>query len=111
MTARGPQLASLLSRPRLTEALRRPDLAQATADWKAAIVADLGGPERVSAMEQALVDNAARSWLILSSIDAWIFAQQRRRRQVLIDKTAKALFPVALQREAIARDLRSTLIR
>ena len=50
-----------------------------------------------------------KSWLLLSSIDAWIFSQRRRRRQVIVDKAAKRLFPIVLERAHLERDLRAAL--
>jgi hypothetical protein len=68
--------------------------------WKLDLVADLGGTDSVSTAQMAVIDLAVKSKLLLDSIDAWLLTQP-----TLINKRAKALFPVVLQRQQVADSL------
>jgi hypothetical protein len=61
------------------------------------LVDDLGGEGNVSTQQQALIDLAVKSKLLLDSIDAWLLIQP-----TLINKRKKALFPVLIQRQQLA---------
>jgi hypothetical protein len=68
--------------------------------WRRELVDDLGGLENVSTQQEALIDLAVKSKLLLDSIDAWLLTQE-----TLISKRKKALFPVVLQRQTLADGL------
>src|ERR671919_2152989 len=68
--------------------------------WRRDLVADLGGADNVSTQQEALVDLAVKSKLLLDSTDAWLLTQE-----TLISKRKKALFPVVLQRQTLADGL------
>jgi hypothetical protein len=72
--------------------------------WRAAIIADLGGDENISAMERAVVELAVKTHLMLHSVDAFMLEQKS-----LVNKRKRALFPVVLQRTALANALSSYL--
>jgi hypothetical protein len=64
------------------------------------LVDDLGGVDNVSTQQEALIDLAVKSKLLLDSIDAWLLTQK-----TLINKRKKALLPVVLQRQTLADGL------
>ena len=68
--------------------------------WREELIADLGGPEVVSVQQRTIVELAARSKLILDSIDAWVFSQS-----TLINKFSKKLYAVVTERQSIANGL------
>ncbi len=43
--------------------------------WRAGLVADLGGEEAISTQQQAVVDLAVRTKLLLDSVDNWLLQQ------------------------------------
>jgi hypothetical protein len=79
---------------------RRTSLGKALAQWRADLVEDLGGQEAVSTQQLALIDLAARSKLLLDSIDAWLLVQPS-----LVDKRKRALLSVIQQRKGLADSL------
>jgi hypothetical protein len=66
-------------------------------EWRAAILQDLGGESNVSSMELAIVEMAAKTHLMLASVDQFLLAQTS-----LINKSKRQLFPVVLQRQTLA---------
>ena len=92
---------------------RRTAGAQELLAWRGQLIADLGGQEALTAAQGALVDAATRTWLYVSSVDAWILEQRslvnaRRRvllpvvreRQQLVDSLARILTTLGLERRA-----------
>jgi hypothetical protein len=65
--------------------------------WRADIIADLGGEESISAQERAVVDAAATTFLMLSSVDRFLLEQPS-----LVNRSRRELFPVVLQRQRLA---------
>jgi len=65
--------------------------------WRADLVSDLGGQEALSTQQNAIVDIAVRTKLLLDSVDAWLL-----RQDSIIDKRRRQLFPVVQQRTALA---------
>lgn len=65
--------------------------------WKSDLVADLGGEEAVSTQERAVVELAAKTYLLLESVDRWLLQQPS-----LVNKSRRQLFPVVLQRQQLA---------
>lgn len=60
-------------------------------------MADLGGEDRLSTQELALVDLAVRDRLLLESVDAWLFEQPR-----LVNARRKAVYPAVVERQKLA---------
>jgi hypothetical protein len=70
---------------------------EALRQWRAALVADLGGEEATSAMQRAVLDMAAKTYLFLESVDRFLLTQES-----LVNKSRRQLFPVVLQRQQLA---------
>jgi len=73
------------------------DVGEALKAWQAAIVDDLGGESEVSAMERSVIELATKTHLILASIDRFLLEQSS-----LVNKSKRQLFPIVLQRQALA---------
>src|SRR5262249_2856342 len=65
-------------------------------EWQAAITADLGGPEQLSAQKRALIDILSRSPLVLNHIDSFMMEQRS-----LINRKRKAIIPIVRDRQVI----------
>ena len=76
---------------------RRYTLGRALAQWRAALIRDLGGEKAISTQQEALIDLAVKSKLLLDSIDAWLLAQPS-----LVNARKKALLPVVKERGVLA---------
>lgn len=76
---------------------RRTTLGKALASWRADLIEDLGGPTAVSTQQEALVDLAVKTKLMLDSIDSWILTQG-----TLINSRKRALLPVVRERTQLA---------
>jgi hypothetical protein len=61
------------------------------------LVADLGGEEVTSAMQRAVLEVAAKTYLFLESVDRFLLSQES-----LVNKSRRQLFPVVLQRQQLA---------
>jgi hypothetical protein len=82
---------------------KRTALGKALAQWKADLIADLGGDP--STAQVALIDLAVRSKLLLDSIDAWLMTQES-----LVNKKRRSLIPVVKERQALADGLAKYLM-
>ena len=71
---------------------------------KADLMRDLGGEDSISTQQEALIELAARSKIMLDSIDNWILAQP-----TLINSRKKAILAVVQQRQTIADGLTKVL--
>ncbi len=78
----------------------RTRVGRALVAWRAQVVTDLGGDDVLSAQQQALIDIAARTKLLLDSVDAWLLVQPS-----LINKRKRALLPVVRERTQLADSL------
>lgn len=82
----------------------RTSLGRALEEWKAGIVADMGGSASVSRQQEAIIDMAAKTKLLLDSIDGYLFKQA-----TIVNKRKRAVFPVVRERiqlaDALARYL------
>ncbi len=83
---------------------RRTATGRALAEWRADLLADLGGTGNVSTQEIALLEEAVKTKLILDSIDAWLLAQP-----TLINKRTRSILPVVRDRQALVSTLRGLL--
>jgi hypothetical protein len=73
------------------------EVGEALAAWKAALVADLGGEQEISAMELSVIELATKTHLLLASVDRFLLGQKS-----LVNKSRRQLFPIVLQRQALA---------
>lgn len=74
---------------------RRTALGKQLAAWKGALIRDLGGD--VSTQQEAIIDLAVKTRLLLDSIDAWLLTQPS-----LVNARKKALLPVVRERQQLA---------
>ena len=79
---------------------RRYRVGRASAEWRDALIKDLGGKENVSIQQAAIVDLATRSKLLLDSIDNWLLQQPS-----LVNARKRALLPVVRERTQLADSL------
>lgn len=68
--------------------------------WKADLIQDLGGEDSISTQQQTLIELAARSKIMLDSVDNWILAQP-----TLVNARKKTILSVVQQRQVIADGL------
>jgi hypothetical protein len=78
----------------------RSPAAVALRKWRANVIDDLGGREAISTQQEALIDLACKSKLLLDSVDAWLMTQPR-----LVNARKRSLIPVVLQRQTLADGL------
>ena len=79
---------------------RRTTLGKALRKWRADLIQDLGGKETISTQQEALVDLAVKSKLILDSIDAWLLTQRS-----LVNARKRSLLPAVRERQQLADGL------
>ena len=79
---------------------RRTLLGRALSQWRASLAQDLGGPEALSTQQEAILDLAVRTKLMLDSIDHWLLQQPS-----LVNARKRALLPVVTQRQQLADSL------
>ena len=80
--------------------MTRRRLGRALAEWRTLLIADLGGADTVTTAQSQVIEVAARTKLLLDSIDAWLIQQPR-----LVNGRTRACFPVVVQRQQIANAL------
>jgi hypothetical protein len=68
--------------------------------WQRDLTQDLGGPETVTTAQRQVIEVAARTKLLLDSIDAWLFRQPR-----LVHWKTRSCYPVVVQRQQLANAL------
>jgi hypothetical protein len=68
---------------------RRSRASRALAQWRRELIEDLGGIGAITTQEATLVEMAARTKLLLDSVDAWLLQQPS-----LINRRKKSLYPV-----------------
>jgi len=78
----------------------RTTLGKALRKWRADLIQDLGGNETISTQQEALVDLAVKSKLILDSIDAWLLTQRS-----LVNARKRSLLPAVRERQQLADGL------
>ena len=74
----------------------RTTAAKELAHWRDALVTDMGGDP--SAMELTVLEQAARTKVILDALDSWLFADPTR----VINKSKRQVSPVVMQRQKLA---------
>jgi hypothetical protein len=73
----------------------RSSLSYALEKWRRKLVEDLGDDNKISTQRSALIDLAAKSKLLIDSVDAWLWVQP-----LSVNKRKKALLRVVLRRPA-----------
>lgn len=81
--------------------------------WRAGVIADLGGEAELTTTKRTLIDAAARTWLYIACVDAFLLEQRSlvnlRRRSLLpvvrerghlVDSLARLLGQLGLERRA-----------
>jgi len=68
--------------------------------WRLKLIEDLGGKDAISAQQECLIVLVCRTKFLLDSVDAWLFTQES-----LINKRKRSVYPVLLQRQALADGL------
>jgi len=79
---------------------------RALREWRDSVIDDLGGIENTSTAQRTLVDFAARSVLMLSSIDDFLISLKSP-----VDRRRKVVHSVIVERERILASLSRTLER
>lgn len=79
---------------------KRSGAGRALAEWRRELVADLGGPEALSAQQRTVVEAAAQKRLLLDSVGAWLLEHPK-----LVNGRRRALYPVVLQWAQLADSL------
>jgi hypothetical protein len=69
-------------------------------EWRAQLVADLGGEANLTAQKSAMVEMACRTRALLDHADGWILAQPS-----IINKRHKRLLPIIAQRQTLCDSL------
>jgi hypothetical protein len=70
---------------------------KALREWRDSLIADLGGDEAISAQQRSIIELAAKTHLLLESIDRFLFTMPS-----LVKQTTRQLFPIVLQRQQLA---------
>jgi hypothetical protein len=83
---------------------RRTRIGKALEQWRADLIADLGGLENISTQERAIIDEAVLTKLILSSINVWMLKQQS-----LVSNRSRGALPVVLHRNQLVTTLKVLL--
>jgi hypothetical protein len=74
--------------------------------WKAELLADLGGEANLSAQQRALVELSVRTRLYIDHADAWILSQNS-----IIAKNRRALFPIVTQRNQLVESFSRLMLQ
>ena len=79
---------------------QRTSVGKALNQWRADLVADLGGKDQVSTQEHAILDLCVREKLLLDSLDTWLLEQRS-----LVNVRKKSVYPALVQRSQLADSL------
>lgn len=71
-------------------------------EWQDDVRAALGG--ELTPQQDALLEVASRTWLMLTSVDAWLLEQP-----TLVNERRRELLPVVRERSSLVRNLRELL--
>jgi hypothetical protein len=83
----------------------RTAIGKALMRWRGEIEQDLGGAESLSAQQHTVLDICMRQKLLLDSVDHWLVRQPR-----IIDSRKRSVYPVVVQRQALADGLVKHLV-
>src|SRR5262245_60017620 len=81
----------------------RSKLALSLKAWRKELIADLGGEENISIQQRTVIECAAMTRMMISSLDAWIVS---RESLITFNKT---VLPVIMQRQTLANSLVSMM--
>ena len=84
----------------------RTSVGKALQEWRAGLIADLGGRDAISAQQEAILDLAVKTKLLVDSIDAWLLT-----RPTLINARRRAVLPAVLQRQQLADALARYMVQ
>jgi hypothetical protein len=79
-------------------------LGRALHEWRASLLADLGGADVVSTQQVALVELAVRTKLLVDSVDAYVLAMPSP-----VNRQKRCLHPVVKERQSPVAQLQSLL--
>ena len=82
---------------------RRTRLGRQLAQWRAELIADLGGPDAVTTQQLAVVDLAVRTKLLVDSVDAYVLGMDSP-----VNKRRRSLYPVVRERQALSVTMRAS---
>ena len=97
-----PVLLARVTDPAVPDGALSP-VEQAARDWRAEVLADLGGPEAVPAAKRALLDAATGTKIILDSIDRYVF--ELAAAGGLVSRRTRTAFRVVSDRGRVADSL------
>jgi hypothetical protein len=72
--------------------------------WRKALITDLGGQEIITTQQEALIDAAVRTKLLLDSVDAYVLEMGSP-----VDRRHRRLWPVVRERQSLVAQLQSLL--
>ena len=75
----------------------RCQVAKALAQWRRELIQDLDGIEVIGAQQATLIEIAARTKLLLNSVDVWLLGQRS-----LVNGRKKAALPIVRERTQLA---------
>jgi hypothetical protein len=84
---------------------RRTSLGKGLAEFRSALIQDLGGTDSISTQQKTLVDMLVKSKLLLDSIDAWLLSQP-----TLVNARRRALLPVVRERAQLCDSICRMLV-
>jgi hypothetical protein len=102
-----PHLIERVSDPTIAETDLSP-LERAARDWRESVLSDLGGRANVSSTKLALLAATTGSWIILNSIDRYVF--DLASSEGLASRKYRRAWPIVEQRMRIADTLRAQLV-
>jgi hypothetical protein len=79
-------------------------LGRALHEWRASLIADLGGEVAISTQQLALVDMAVRTKLLVDSVDAYVLAMPSP-----VNRQRRCLHPVVRERQSLVAQLQTLL--
>ncbi len=68
--------------------------------WRQGLIDDLGGEDKVSTAQRAIIDMAVRTFLLLEHIDRWVLSTQN-----IVNKRDRRVFRIVLDRQRMADSL------
>ena len=75
----------------------RTKVGRALAQWRIAIINDLGGAQSVSTAQEQIVELAVKTNLLLYSVDAYLL-----QNGSLVNKRKRCLYPIVRERQVLA---------
>ncbi len=68
--------------------------------WRQGLINDLGGEDKISTAQRAIIDMAVRTFLLLEHIDQWVLSNQ-----AIVNKRDRKVFRIVLDRQRMADSL------